>query len=147
MSTVIAESREGGDEASPARYSDDQRQVVFEQLVDAYAKTQDSYDTTIRSLAAGGVAITVSIGTALHAFGMSGAVAVSLFLGSLGLNLGSFATVQRDIKCRLGHLTAKRDAEAQDNAWRKLTTVLNIASGTLLLAGGIALAILVSSST
>ena len=130
-----------------ALYTEEERRVVWAQMVDALAKTQEDYDSSIRTLAAGGVAVTVSLATALHHVGWRGTTAVVLFLLSLGVNLLSYVTAQKDMYLRLDLLAAHRDSESGSNRWTKWTSRLNLIAGLTLLAGGGVLTWFVSSAT
>jgi hypothetical protein len=67
----------------------EERQTLWEQFVDVYAHSQESFDTSVRTLAAAGVATTVSLATALHHFDGSGVACDS------GLAIGLHGGVRR----------------------------------------------------
>jgi hypothetical protein len=118
------------EEPEEAGLREEDRRILWEQFVEVYAHSQKSYDDAVRALAAAGVALTVSLATALHHFATSGLVAVIFFLVSLGLNLASFGTAQADMKTRIACLRARKtdgiegnrlddgDHRAQRRGWR-----------------------------
>lgn len=117
------------------------RRTLWEQFCEVHAKQQESYDSSIRALAAAGVAVTVSLGTALDGLTGLGTVAVILFLVSLALNLLSYLTSQRDMTVRLNTLRDEGLTEAvEGNGWTLGTKILNGAAGAALVVGGVFLA-------
>jgi hypothetical protein len=117
------------------------RRTLWEQFCEVHAKQQESYDSSIRALAAAGVAVTVSLGTALDGLTGLGTTAVILFLLSLGLNLVSYVTSQRDMTAPLNALRDEGLTEAvEGNCWTVATTLLNVAAGVALVGGGAFLA-------
>jgi hypothetical protein len=126
--------------------SEADRRIVWEQFVDVYAHSQESFDSSIRTLAAGGVAVTVSIAAAFEELGTAGLVAVFLFLISLSFNLGSHATEQLDMRARLDCLRERRADRIEGNGWTTTTTVLNVLAGAALVAGGVLLATFAASA-
>jgi hypothetical protein len=131
--------------------SDEQRQILWEQFVDTYVDSQESYDTSVRALAAAGVGITVTLGTALKHLEGAGLVAVLLFLASLAANLLSYVTAQRDMLERLVFLQDEEaradDKRAWGNQWTKWTGGLNTIAGTFVVLGGFFLAWFVWTTT
>jgi hypothetical protein len=67
---------------------------------------------------------------------------VFLFLGSLGLNLLSYQTSQRDMRSRQDGII-ERTNPLQANRWGTATNRLNELAGLALLAGGVLLAVFV----
>jgi hypothetical protein len=124
----------------------EQRQTLWEQFVEVHAKSQEAYDSSIRALASAGVAVTVSLGAALEAFGSSGVAAAVGFLVSLLFNLLSYVTAQLDMRDRLRDLRAGRVAGIEGNWWTKATHVLNALAGIAFLVGGALLALFVAST-
>lgn len=120
-----------------------ERQTLWEQFVGVYSEAQKTYDSSVRTLAAAGAAITVSLATALEGLSGSGEFAVFLFLVSLGLNLLSYVTVQFDMNVRLACLREDRDEGMEGNRWTQATRWLNVLAGVALVAGGTFLAIFV----
>lgn len=124
-----------------------ERQILWEQFVEVHAKVQESYDSSVRALAGGGVGITVSLATALHSLSGTGIAAVALFLASLGSNVLSYATAQMDMRTRTEDLRTGRYERIEGNNWTKGTTALNVIAGITLLAGGVLLAAFVATTT
>ena len=118
-------------------YSEEDRRVLWEQFVEVHGHQQEAYDSSIRTLAAAGVAVTASLGTALKEFNGYGVAALILLLCSLGLNLVSHWTSQRDMTTRLDSLRAHGGTAAvEGNRWTKATHTLNFLAGLALLSGG-----------
>lgn len=62
--------------------TDEQRQKLVEQFIDAFDKSQDAYDLSIRTLASAAVAVTVSLaGWWGHGVGDGWQFAMLLFVG------------------------------------------------------------------
>ncbi len=101
----------------------------------------------MRTLAAAGVAVTVSLGTALKAFDGSAIAAACLFLGGLGANLVSYQTAQKDMEARLNSLAAREDGGALESRWTPWTRWFNYAAGVALFLGGVFLAIFIAKAT
>lgn len=98
-------------------------------------------------MAAAGLTVTVSIGTALKTFSGWGVVSAIVFLMSLGLNFLSYATAQLDMKSRINDLRVRREEGIEGNNWTTVTTALNLVAGTALIVGGGFLAYFVATST
>jgi hypothetical protein len=134
-----------------AELTEDERRILWEQFVETYTDSQETFDASTRTLAAAGVAVAVTLGTALKDFGWWGIGAVLLFLVSLGANLVSYATAQKDMSTRLVYLQADEgeevDGDEWGNRWTKRTTWLNVAAGVTLLLGGVLLAGFVWTAT
>jgi hypothetical protein len=128
---------------SPERrnLTDAERTKLWEQFVGVYAEAQQVFDSSIRTLAAAGIALTVSLATALkvHLNG-AGIYAIYLFVASLFCNVVSYATAQRDMTKRLDCLTREDPTGVDGNEWTTFTTVLNIGQGLAVTAGGALLA-------
>jgi hypothetical protein len=130
--------------------SEADRRTLWEQFSEVHAKSQESYDSSVRTFAAGGIGITVSLATALHALAGTGLAAISLFLASLTFTFISYVSAQFDMRARVASLRAHRleGAElegAEGNGWTRTTTALNWMAGAALIAGAILLAIFVSA--
>jgi hypothetical protein len=124
------------------------RRTLWEQFVEVHAKSEESYDASVRTLAAGGVGVTASLATALHSLAGTGIAAVSLFLTSLLFNFVSNVTEQLDMHARIDCLRAAHRYEgAEGNRWTKATHALNWLAGAALIAGGALLAIFIASRT
>jgi hypothetical protein len=130
-----------------AELSEADRRVLWEQFVEVYSDSQKTYDGAVRTLAAAGLTVTVSIGTALKTFSGSGVASAVVFLSSLGLNFLSYATAQLDMKNRINALRVRRQEGIEGNNWTKVTTALNLLAGTALIVGGGLLAYFVATST
>lgn len=125
--------------------TEDERKVLWEQYVETYVHSQETFDSSVRTLAAAGVGVTVGLATAVDAIGVAGGIAVALFLASLGANLVSYATAQKDMRLRLAAVAESDRKGAEGNRWTKWTHACNWLAGVALLAGGIALAVFISS--
>lgn len=125
----------------------DEQRILWEQFVDTYVSSQESYDTSVRTLSAAGVAVTVTLATALEDFGGYGVGASVLFLTSLGANLISYTTAQIDMRARLDTVAAGDRIGAFGNNWTKATTMFNFIAGATLLLGGGFLAYFVATAT
>jgi hypothetical protein len=126
--------------------TDEQRQTLREQFIEVYSEAQDSFDSSVRTLAAAGIAVTVSLAAALKDMPTAGKWAVGLFVVSLTLNLASYATSQWDMKRRIRSLHEKRDDEIEGNVWTTITHILNIAAGLTFISGAVVLAVFVGRS-
>ena len=126
----------------------EQRQKLWEQFVTEHGKAQEDFDTSLRTLAGVGLAVTVSLATALKTMPNTGLWAAGLFLGSLLLNLGSYVFVQLDMRARMGALTANptQYKGAERSSWTTGTWLMNVGAGLTLLAGGIMLVIFIARS-
>jgi hypothetical protein len=130
----------------PDRLEPDDLRALWRQFAEVHADAQKSFDSTARTLAAGGVAITVSIGTALDGLTRSGVTAAIVFLGSLAVNFLSYASVQFDMNGRLKDIRADRQERLAGNHWTNVTRALNAVVALGLLAGGAFLAYFVATS-
>lgn len=129
---------------SPPRLSEEDRQEHWRVYFGIHAKAQETFDSSVRAMAAGGVATTVSLATALHALASLGIAAVALFLLSLGCNLASYATAQADMRARLERVA--RYEYASRSRWSLWTFGLNVAAGVALISGGAALGAFVGTT-
>jgi len=127
--------------------TDEQRQTLVEQFIDAFDKSQDAYDLSIRTLASAAVAVTVSLGVALEGFGGLGVAAVGCFLGSLFANLVSYWTAMVDTYRRATNARRGGELDVEWNKWTWTTHACNFTAGAAFLAGGVLLALFVNSST
>jgi hypothetical protein len=115
----------------------EEAQTLWAQFVEVHAESQDAYDSSLRTIAAAGAAITVSLATALKGISHSGIAAVVLFLLSLGFNLASYVTAQVDMKARTRALRRREYEAVEGNRWTTATTGLNVVAGlAVLVAGG-----------
>jgi hypothetical protein len=142
--TVLGVTDEGPPQVG---LSEADRRVLWEQFVEVYSESQKSYDGAVRTLAAAGLTVTVSIGAALKTFSGCGVASAVVFLTSLGLNFLSYATAQLDMKDRINALRVRRQEGIEGNNWTKITTALNLLAGISLIVGGALLAYFVANST
>ena len=142
--TVLRVTEDG---PPPAGLTEADRRVLWEQFVGVYSDSQKSYDGAVRALAAAGLTVTVSIGTALKIFSGAGVASAVVFLTSLSLNFLSYATAQLDMKTRLSALRARRQQGTEGNNWTSVTTALNLLAGIAVLVGGGLLSYFVATST
>jgi hypothetical protein len=126
--------------------TDEQRQTLIEQFADAFEKSQESYDLSIRTLASAAVAVTVSLGVALDGFGGLGVAAVFCFLGSLFANLVSYWTAMVDTYRRTANARTASELDVEWNKWTWTTHALNLLAGAAFGTGGILLALFVRSN-
>jgi hypothetical protein len=134
--------------ASVGDLSEEDWRTLWEQFATVYSHSQETFDSSVRTLASAGLGVTVSIGTALHAFSGRAILAVIAFLLSLGLNLVSYGTTQLDMSSRLRTLrTSRRYEDAERSRWTRVTTGLNIAAGAAFVTGGGFLAAFVNAAT
>jgi uncharacterized membrane protein HdeD (DUF308 family) len=127
----------------------EQRAKLWEQFVVEHGKAQEAYDASVRALAGAGLAVTVSLGVALKELPATGVWAAALFLGALLLNLGSYVSVQLDMRERLGALR-KHGATyegAERSRWTRWTWLANVAAGVALLVAGVFLVAFIARST
>jgi hypothetical protein len=124
--------------------TEQERQILRDQYIDAYDSSQRAYDVTIRTLAAAGVAVTASLGTASKGLGGLGGAAIACFLVSLAANVASYVSAQSDMKARILDLDAQRDAAAFGNWLTTATASLNYFAGLIFLVGGALLAFFVT---
>lgn len=125
--------------------TEDQRKTLWEQFVTEHGKAQEAFDSSLRGLAGAGLALTVSLATALKTLPAVGVAAAALFLGSLLVNVGSYVSAQLDMGTRLSKLKVNASYEgAERSAWTTVTWAMNVAAGIALLAGGILLVIFIS---
>jgi hypothetical protein len=127
--------------------SEAERQTLWEQFVEVHGESQESYDNSVRTIAAAGVGITASLATALHGLTAKGVAAIALFLASLALNLGSYVTAQFDMKARMDVLRRRETEGIERNRWTTTTTCLNALAGVAVIAGGAVLAWFITSKT
>lgn len=128
--------------------TEDEVKDAVAELTSAYSRSQQNYDASVRTIAAGAVAVTASLVTALKVVGWSGGFTIGLSLLALGANLGSFWTAQFAIEHRIRRAW-KRDrlGAQQDGRWTSTTKRLNAAAGLLLVAAGISLVVYLDSHT
>ena len=126
--------------------TDEQRQTLREQFIEVYAKAQEAFDTSVRTLAAAAIAVTVSLAAALKEMPAEGEWAVGLFVLCLAMNLVSYFTSQFDMKRRIRRLQERRDNEIEGNLWTTITHFLNVGSGLSFISGAVVLSVFVSRS-
>jgi hypothetical protein len=124
---------------------EDQKTLLV-QFVDAVDHAEDSYDESIRTLAAAGVAVTASLATARHGFSGGGLPAMVALLVSLALTVGSHQATRSDLMHRIACLNAETYDPAIYGVRTRVTAVMNALAGIALLVGGICLAFFASSS-
>ncbi len=125
--------------------SEADRRTLWEQFVVEHRTAYETLDTSVRTLAASGVAITVSLATALKAMSPAGVWAVIFFLTSLGLNLASFVFVTQDMRARMDALKKHNSyVGAERSGWTKWISVGNILGGVALIAGGVMLLLFIT---
>jgi len=88
--------------------TEQERQILRDQYIDAYDSSQRAYDVTVRTLAAAGIAVTASLGTASDGLGRLGGAAIACFVASLAANVASYVTAQNDMKAQIRDLDAQR---------------------------------------
>jgi hypothetical protein len=120
--------------------TDEERLILWRQFVEVHGESQEAYDNSVRAIAAAGVAVTVSLATALKGISAVGLAAIALFLASLTLNLVSYVTTQRDMTLRLSDLREGRDDAGVGNGWTLATSLLNTFAGVGVVVGGALLA-------
>jgi hypothetical protein len=126
----------------------DQRERLWEQFVEEHAKAQEQFDSSVRTLAAAGLAVTVSLATALKTLSGTGLAAVGLFLVSLGLNILSYVFAQLDMGARLTALgTTHGYKGAERSRWTTVTWLVNVGAATALVGGGVLLVVFIASAT
>lgn len=129
-----------------SRLEDEQRKALWEQFVAEHGKAQETFDSSLRTLAGAGLALTVSLATALRTLPEVGVAAAALFLASLLVNLGSYVFAQLDMNARMSRLRSSGATYegTERTAWTTVTWLMNVGAGLTLLAGGILLVIFIS---
>ncbi|MFN0156353.1 MAG: hypothetical protein ACKVUT_18410 [Gaiella sp.] len=130
----------------PPPLRDDERTALWKQYARAHAEAQENFDTSTRTLAAAGVAITVALVTALKVTEASAVCAIVLFLLSLACNLLSYVTAQLDLRERLDYVRAGKAKGREETGWTHGTWALNTLCGSALFAGGCFLTYYVAST-
>jgi hypothetical protein len=129
------------------KLSTEDRDALWRQYADVHAKAQDTFDASVRTLAAGGVAVTVTIASAVvDTFDNWARLAVAAFLVALAANVSSYATAQKDMRTRLELVAASDPRGRDETAWTTRTYRLNVLAGVALVAGGALLAIFVAGA-
>jgi hypothetical protein len=126
--------------------TDEQRQTLWEQFVEVHADEQKAFDNSVRTLAAAGIAVTVTLATALKAMPTIGQFAVGFFVGSLGLNLASHVTSQFDMRARVASLRKGLHEGYEGNRWTIATSGCNLAAGAAFIAASVLLAVFIGTS-
>jgi len=127
--------------------TDDERRALWRQYAQVHAKAQDTFDLSVRTLAAAGLAVTVALATALKELSGWGVAAVVAFLLTLGFNLLSYTTAQLDIRRRLEHVKVGDARGREETSWTTCTFVLNVFAGVALIVAGALLAWSVGASS
>jgi hypothetical protein len=121
------------------------RRALLAQYSAAYDRCQADYDTSVRTLAAGGVAVSASLVTAMHHTSNVGSAAISAFGLSLASNVISYLVAQHDLSARI--VEVRGGAFAEGTPWTIWTTRLNYVAGAALIAGAAFLGWFVVSTT
>jgi hypothetical protein len=130
-----------------AKLSPKDRERLWKQFVVEHGKAQEAYDSAMLKLGAAGLALTVSLATALKVIGWSGETAAILFLVSLAVSVFSYVCVQLDMRARLDALRENAEYEgAERTRWTTATWLCNLAAGVALLAGAALLAVFIITS-
>lgn len=129
--------------------TEEQRKALWEQFVAEHGKAQETFDSSLRTLAGAGLGITVSLATALKTLPGAGIATASLFLASLLVNVLSYVSVQLDMRERMARLKVSGATYqgAERSCWTTVTWVMNVAAGLGLLAGGILLVVFIARQT
>jgi hypothetical protein len=129
------------------KLSPEDRAALWRQYAQVHAQVQDTFDSSVRTLAAGGVAVTVTIATAaVDRFDWWGAAAVAAFLFSLGTYVASFVTAQKDMRARLKLVRVSDIRGFDETCWTTWTFRLNVGAGGFLVIGGFLLLFFVAAS-
>lgn len=129
------------------KLSREDRAALWRQYAQVHATVQNTFDSSVRTLAAAGVAVTVTIATAaVESFDWWGTLAVSGFLASLACNLASYVTAQKDMRVRLEFVRASDLRGYDETAWTTRTFRFNVGEGVSLILGGLLFMGFVASS-
>lgn len=134
------------DETPGLKLTEPERRTLRDQFIDVYAKSQETYDESIRTLAAAAVGVTVSLATALHKIDLAGKLALIAFLASLAATVASHQTAQKDMAERVKALDSGTYTGDGSTKWTILTTRLNLTAGAGLFIGAVLLAIFVAKA-
>ncbi len=126
--------------------TESEQRALWKQYAEAHASAQETFDSSVRTLAAAAVAVTVSLVAALEEVTASAAAAVVMFLVSLGVNLVSYVTAQLDLRRRMKFVGARDWSGSVKSYWTTCTVILNVLAGASLLGGGCFLAYFVATS-
>jgi hypothetical protein len=141
---VVRSTEPEDDEPKPSvELTDKDRLALRGQFAETRAKAQESYDSSLRTFAAGGIAVTASIATALHTFGGLGTATIATYLVALAAMQFSHSSTGRDMWVRVADLEAHNDDKLWWNRWTTITTVLNAGAGVAFFAGCVLLAVFV----
>ena len=134
--------------AETTELNEAQRQTLWEQFVREHGKAQEDFDSSLRALAGAGLAVTVSLATALKALPDSGLAAAALFLAGLLINVGSYVSVQLDKRLRMDRLKVSSATYkgAERSGWTTVTWAMNVAEGLAVVAGGILLVVFIAAT-
>jgi hypothetical protein len=134
-------------EGQSASLSGEDRRILWEQFVEVHAESQKDFDSSVRTLAAAGIGITVSLATALKNLNGMGEIATGMFLVSLASGVLSHASAQMDMRSRIECLRAQKQDGLEGNRWTLATQVLNVIAGAFLIGGGVFLALYIAGVT
>ena len=126
--------------------TEEDRRTLWAQFAEVHADSQKVFDASLRTLAAGGVGVTVSLAAFVGELGTTGGAAAILFLVCLAANLLSYATAQKDMRARIAGLRDRRDDQIEGTPWTQVTYGFNLLAGASLVAGGALLATFVATS-
>jgi len=127
--------------------SDEEVQDVIEQFDAVLSRSQQAYDESIRTIAAGAVAVTASLTAAFQEAGWSGTLAVTFSAASLFANLLSFRTAEADARQTIKRARERERRGLFESTWRRWTGLFNSAAFVLLLAASVCLIVFVSSAS
>jgi hypothetical protein len=117
------------------------------ELAAAHTKSQSDFDDSIRTIAAGAVAVSASLVAALHVAAWSGGFAIGLSVAALSAILLSHWTAQWDSDARIQRAFDRDRAGIQGGWWKWVTTTLNAVAVASVIAAGVALLVFVISHT
>jgi hypothetical protein len=122
-------------------------QRAASELGAAHAKSQSDYDDSIRTIAAGAVAVTASLVAALHVAAWSGGLAIGLSVAALTATLLSHWTSQFGSDARMKLVFAANREGIRSGPWESVTTTLNAVAGLCVVTAGVALLVFVTTHT
>lgn len=123
------------DEQKKAPLTDDEVARLWPEFNEAHSESQRTFDTSVRTLAAAGIAVSATLAGAFGALGWSGDIAVCAFVTSLLLNLSSYGSAQIDMIRRLEAVVRRDRPGTFGSRWTPVTTALNTGSGIALFVG------------
>ena len=126
---------------------DDEVERAVGELAAAHTKSQSDFDDSIRTIAAGAVAVTASLVAALHVAAWSGGLAIGFSVAALTAVLISHWTSQWDSDVRIERAFARDRAGVQGGWWKWVTTTLNAVALVCVIGAGVALLVFVTAHT